>query len=462
MAGKTKRKTIVFFHPDLGIGGAERLVVDAAVGLQDRGHKVVIYTSHCDPQHCFDEARDGTLEVRVRGNTIVPPSILSRFSILCAILRQLHLLISIYRDGELASLRPDAFFVDQLSAGLPLLQYLHPGAPILFYCHFPDLLLAQGRDGWLKRAWRLPFDLIEQWSMSFADAIAVNSRFTRGVVGRTWPALVRGRELSVVYPCIDTRPPREDGEDALLWRDGDIILSLNRFERKKNIALAIKAYAGLPKEKRKGVKLVVAGGYDPRVSENVSYHSELVELATSLKLSNATVHTLQTALAVPAENEVIFLLSIPNALKQSLLRSARLLVYTPSNEHFGIVPIEAMLSGVPVLAANTGGPVETVVEGETGWLRGPADVPEWTRVMDRVLNELDGEQLAEMSRRGAERVRENFAVTQMAERLDGILAGIENPRRRSSLGVVLISLVSALGVFLVVVLGMVMALSRKT
>jgi alpha-1,3/alpha-1,6-mannosyltransferase len=53
------RGTIVFFHPDLGIGGAERLVVDAAVGLQERGHHVVIFTNHCDPSHCFDECRDG-------------------------------------------------------------------------------------------------------------------------------------------------------------------------------------------------------------------------------------------------------------------------------------------------------------------------------------------------------------------------------------------------------------------
>jgi alpha-1,3/alpha-1,6-mannosyltransferase len=61
MAGKTTttQQHIVFFHPDLGIGGAERLVIDAAVGLQSRGHKVTIFTSHCDPQHCFDEARDG-------------------------------------------------------------------------------------------------------------------------------------------------------------------------------------------------------------------------------------------------------------------------------------------------------------------------------------------------------------------------------------------------------------------
>lgn len=57
MASKTQN--LVFFHPDLGIGGAERLVIDAAVGLQNRGHRVIIFTSHCDPKHCFDEARDG-------------------------------------------------------------------------------------------------------------------------------------------------------------------------------------------------------------------------------------------------------------------------------------------------------------------------------------------------------------------------------------------------------------------
>lgn len=58
-------RNIVFFHPDLGIGGAERLIVDAAVGLQERGHKVTIFTSHCDPQHCFEEARDGTIATPV-------------------------------------------------------------------------------------------------------------------------------------------------------------------------------------------------------------------------------------------------------------------------------------------------------------------------------------------------------------------------------------------------------------
>jgi alpha-1,3/alpha-1,6-mannosyltransferase len=169
------------------------------------------------------------------------------------------------------------------------------------------------------------------------------------------------------------------------------------------------------------------------VSENVSYHRELVKLAKSLKLKEATVHSAQTALAVPPEIDVIFLLSVTNTLKQQLLRSAKLLVYTPSNEHFGIVPLEAMLAGAPVLAANTGGPTETVVEGETGWLRDPADVAAWTEVMDKVLNEMSQDQLAEMGRKGDERVRARFVDTQMAERLDEILTSVENPRREGNM-----------------------------
>lgn len=425
---KNKQKTIVFFHPDLGIGGAERLVIDAAVGLQNRGHRIVIFTSHCDKGHCFEEARDGTLDVRVRGDAL-PSSILSRLMIICAIARQLLLLFQIWITGELDELKPDYFFVDQLSAGLPVLQYLRPRAPILFYCHFPDLLLVQGRQKFWKRIYRSLPDLIERWSMSFADAIAVNSKFTRGVVGRTWPSLVKGRELKVVYPCIDIRPAEEASD--IVWKEGDIILSINRFERKKDVALAIKAFAGLSKTQRKGIKLVIAGGHDTRVPENVGYHNELVALADQLKLNNATVRSIVTTLNVPPETEVIFLLSVTNALKQLLLKKAKLLVYTPSNEHFGIVPIEAMLAGVPVLAANTGGPTETVLEGETGWLRDPEQVDEWTQIMDKVLNKMSKDELAEMKRVGIARVRDNFADTQMAQRLDDIYAGIGVPVRGS-------------------------------
>lgn len=65
----TTKRNIVFVHPDLGIGGAERLVIDAAVGLQSLGHKITILTSYRDKAHCFEEARDGTSTMRRRSSS---------------------------------------------------------------------------------------------------------------------------------------------------------------------------------------------------------------------------------------------------------------------------------------------------------------------------------------------------------------------------------------------------------
>lgn len=136
---------------------------------------------------------------------------------------------------------------------------------MLFYCHYPDLLLARGREGWWKRAYRAPFDKLEGWSMGFAQAVAVNSEFTKGVVRETWPGLEGRVELRVVHPCvaIDEVPAKGDVEEIVEWREEKMVLSINRFERKKDVALAIKAFAAIPEARRKGVRLVIAGMSPP-------------------------------------------------------------------------------------------------------------------------------------------------------------------------------------------------------
>ncbi|MCJ1324231.1 Alpha-1,3-mannosyltransferase-like protein [Thelotrema lepadinum] len=424
-------KSIVFFHPDLGIGGAERLIIDAAVALQDLGHRVTIYTSHRDVGHCFDEARDGTLTVHVPP-TFLPPTLFGRFKILLTILRHIHLLLHIaFFTDSLSRLHPDVFFVDQLAAGIPLMRYLFPDVKVLFYCHFPDLLLVQGRERWWRGVWRVPFDGLEGWGMGGAERVVVNSGFTRGVVEGVWPGLGgrRGgkgeRGVGVVYPCVDTTGKRReegeeggDGGEKAPWGGQKVVLSINRFERKKDVGLALRAFAGLQREVRKGVKLVLAGGYDSRVQENVSYHEELVALAEKLELTSATAKNVISALDVPAEIEVLFLLSVPGSLKDMLLRHAKLLVYTPTNEHFGIVPLEAMLAGVPVLASSTGGPLETVVDGKTGWLRDVRDLQAWTEVMEQVLGKMSASELRAMGIAGRERVKAEFSKAKMGKRLD--------------------------------------------
>lgn len=288
---------------------------------------------------------------------------------------------------------------------------------IIFYCHFPDKLLAK-KGGILKSLYRGPFDWLESWSTGCSDAIVVNSKFTKSVFAEAFPGL-KHRKPGVVYPCVDTSAEGTIEEVKPLWPKKKVLLSINRFEKKKDVALAIKAYAGLSLEERKNTRLVIAGGYDPRVAENLATYTELCELADSLKLKHATAKTIITAQRIPDDIAVLFLHSVPTAFKSALLATSRLLVYTPRNEHFGIVPLEAMLAGTPVLAANEGGPTETVLSGQTGWLRDVSKVQDWTEVMRLALEDGDGEErLKEMGKWGKERVISEFSKEKMAERLE--------------------------------------------
>lgn len=53
------------------------------------------------------------------------------------------------------------------------------------------------------------------------------------------------------------------------------------------------------------------------------------------------------------------------------MKNTNVLLYTPENEHFGIVPVEAMYMGCIVVACNSGGPLESIENEETGYLLEP-------------------------------------------------------------------------------------------
>lgn len=83
---------VAFMHPDLGIGGAERLVVDAAVALQQYGHIVHMFTSHHEENHSFEETKKigGCLKVVVAGDWL-PRTVFGKFAIVFAMLRGIWL-----------------------------------------------------------------------------------------------------------------------------------------------------------------------------------------------------------------------------------------------------------------------------------------------------------------------------------------------------------------------------------
>lgn len=175
-----------------------------------------------------------------------------------------------------------------------------------------------------------------------------------------------------------------------------------------------------------------------------------MSLAESLGLNTATSKNIVSALNIHTNTDVLFLLSVPTQLKEMLLNKARLLVYTPSNEHFGIVPLEAMLAGTPVLAAASGGPLETVVDGETGWLRPADDIGQWTKVMRQVLFDMPKDHLKRIGEKGKRRVSDEFSLTKMASRLDEEIALTINTPRSPSDGIM--DALGILGIFGVVLL----------
>ena len=149
---------VAFIHPDLGIGGAERLICDAALALQSQGHEVKIYTSHHDKSHCFAETADGKLNVVAIGDWM-PRHIFHRFYALWAYIRMIYVAFYLV---FLSTLDPDVIVCDQISACIPILKMSNK-AKVIFYCHFPDLLLTQ-RTHFLKRIYRVPIDWLEEFT----------------------------------------------------------------------------------------------------------------------------------------------------------------------------------------------------------------------------------------------------------------------------------------------------------
>jgi len=474
---------IVFLHLDLGIGGAEQLIINLALASAPDSSssendsdsdpslnaRVSIFTTHCDQSHCFDVVRkhptkSGRLADSVHlVGTFLPVTLFRSGTALCSTIRMVYLSLVakwMYPDA-------DAFVLDVLPTPIPYLIFGRRGGvkSVIFYCHFPDKLLTRDTVNgisiavtnskqfslktFLQSQYRKLLDTIEEWSMSFADLILVNSNFTKSEALRVFPTLAKKclynyddtvakdahtnekGYIQVLYPAIDLKkfiPPNFAEKQNLPRRRsacGDIatfcpIVSLNRFERKKNIEVLLQAYAKLHQTiNLKGSSsipsLIIAGGYDPRNVENVEYLRELQSQAESLNIDEFT----------------IFRPSISDNERASLLQSALCVVYTPYREHFGIVPLEAMYAGSAVVAFKSGGPIETVLADETGILIDIEDSGEnLHRILARVLIELvrNPEKAIEMGRKGHEHVKKNFGLKNFTRKWKDVVEKEAIPR----------------------------------
>ena len=124
----TEKLKVVIIHLDLGIGGAERLVVNTAVCLKDIGFDVSIFTSHHDCNHCFEETKENGIlgnSIHVYGDWI-PRHIYGKCTAFFAIIRMIYITVILVLKSIIHNLYYNSkyvhfVFMDGVSASIPLL-----------------------------------------------------------------------------------------------------------------------------------------------------------------------------------------------------------------------------------------------------------------------------------------------------------------------------------------------------
>ena len=244
-----------------------------------------------------------------------------------------------------------------------------PDSVHVCYCHSPMRYLwdqyhvYRKNAGFLTRQFmpRMAADL-RAWDVVSAarvDGFAANSRHVAKRINKYWR-----RPADVVHPPVAVR----DFSPVAAADRGGFYLWAGELAPYKRPDIAIEAFNRLNKP------LIVIGG--PKKTER--------------------------ALAKTANDNIRFLGHMPFEKLQKYLACCKALIF-PGEEDFGILPVEAMASGRPVIAYGRGGALDTVIDGETGLLFRDQSVDGLAEAVERFeqeqLERLDPDALVRHARR---------------------------------------------------------------
>jgi len=278
---------------------------------------------------------------------------------------------------------------DQFTMTPFFLKYIK--GPTVYYCPQPPrneaiLEAVSHRKQEINPLKRLLFNYLDNkdWkldknNMSYAKYILTNSYFTRESILRVY-----GVNSYVSYLGVDTSlfQPQEVSEE-------NFVLSVGSCKPSKGYDFLTRSLALIDPEIRP--KLVLVSNFS-----EPGWEDYLQKLATHLDVNLDILHLVNDEKLV------------------SLYNKAKLVLYAPYLEPFGLVPLEAMSCGTPVVAVKEGGVRETVIHKKTG-LHTERDELLFAEATQKLLT--SAEKRDEMSKNSIKTVQEYWTLKHAGDRL---------------------------------------------
>ena len=379
-------------------GGQNVHVAALSQAMADRGHAVEVYTRRDDP-NLPETVRLGP------GVTVVhvpagPPWALPKDALAEHMPRFGSWLAERWRGGTAAGRAPDVVHAHFWMSGLAALRArAGTGTPVVQTFHALGAVKRRHQGA----ADTSPDGRIEAEARIAAAADAVIAMCSDEV--RELTALGAPAAGLRVVPCgVDVRRFTPTGP-VLPRTSAARIVCVGRLVERKGVATVVEALARVP-----GAELLVAGGPDAALLEDDPHARELRSLAASLGVGD----------------RVTLLGRLDHDRLPALLRSADVVVAVPWYEPFGIVPLEAMACGVPVVTSAVGGMLDSVVDGVTGVHVPPADPAALAAALHRLLP--DRQRRTAMGRAGARRAAQRYTWRHVAEQTERVYAELLEDR----------------------------------
>jgi glycosyltransferase-like protein len=220
-------------------------------------------------------------------------------------------------------------------------------------------------------------------ALQLRGIIAADCLLVVGWTWRDWLARELGRHARHVGNGVDTRrysPARDSSDIALRARlnlpiGSTMILAIGGVEERKNTIRLLEAFRTLHSHHR-SCRLVIAGGAS--ILDHDAYQARFAEALAQSDLP---------------EDAVIRSGPLPQELMPALYRGASSLVFPSTKEGFGLVVLEAMACGVPVVTSRIAPFTEYLGDDDVVWCD-PFDPASIAVAMRRSLDPLQSERLA--------------------------------------------------------------------